>query len=440
MSLAWTEYLRTQIERPLLRRDFWFAALSVFFLFPLSLLWSVLASVRARRRRVLPAPQSLEPWILSIGNVSVGGTGKSPVVRAIARLALSSGFNVAVFTRGVGRKQHEPFLLHLNSSSQSLSEQAWNSLSDETLEHALQLQVALPQGAQLWFAQGAQRSELFKRLMREREAQQSLPFAGNNRPLVVLVDDGLQQTSLPVHRDVVVWDPQSLLSAPRCALPFGPYRQGWPLIQRWAQTLPVADVLVWSRMRSRAESAAFEKQVKAAAALLLGGSVHTGMRQSGVDDVTAEPNVQCSAVENIWLCRAFSREPASGFGLEAVGLETMPAELNLLCGIARPDRFEKSFVGLCEQVGHFPQILRVVQLADHGMLDSSARALVDENRALVTTLKDVCRWWKSPEFQELMKRQQLYVLCLETDLILAGAGAPEVGFECFCPGAKQQNR
>src|SRR6185295_2120327 len=51
----------------------------------------------ARQRR-------LERPVISVGNLRVGGSGKTPVVEYIARLLLARGERPAILTRGYGRR------------------------------------------------------------------------------------------------------------------------------------------------------------------------------------------------------------------------------------------------------------------------------------------------------------------------------------------------
>ncbi len=258
MTGGWSESLRGQIDLPLRERHPLFAIFSLFFAFPLSLLWSVAAALRAAQRNkaeVGSAQKDLR--IISVGNVAVGGTGKSPVVRALARAAIASGFDVAILSRGYGNRDsaRQEVLLRVNPLNSPSNLDFWNaSLADECLEHAVLLASEdlesrshgtdnLPGKSRVWIAQGANRKVLFESV---RE-QWSLADKSVRRPLVVLLDDGLSQTSLPVHHDVVLWDPKSVLRSPRACMPFGPYRAGWPGAF-WAHSLPKADVVVWSRL------------------------------------------------------------------------------------------------------------------------------------------------------------------------------------------------
>lgn len=72
-------------------------------LVPLSLAYAMVLCLRAILYRVgimkmwrLPRP------VISIGNLTVGGTGKTPITAHIARLLISHGYRVAVLSRGYG--------------------------------------------------------------------------------------------------------------------------------------------------------------------------------------------------------------------------------------------------------------------------------------------------------------------------------------------------
>jgi tetraacyldisaccharide 4'-kinase len=75
----------------------------ILLLAPLGMVYSLIQQLRATLYRIgmlkshrLPRP------VVSIGNITVGGTGKTPVTAYIARLLLGQGYKVAVLSRGYG--------------------------------------------------------------------------------------------------------------------------------------------------------------------------------------------------------------------------------------------------------------------------------------------------------------------------------------------------
>lgn len=70
---------------------------------PLGLILGGAASLRAElyRRRVL-AQSRLEGPVISVGNLSVGGSGKTPIVARLARMLAEDGHAVSILTRGYG--------------------------------------------------------------------------------------------------------------------------------------------------------------------------------------------------------------------------------------------------------------------------------------------------------------------------------------------------
>ncbi|NBW81888.1 hypothetical protein EBR21_09050 [bacterium] len=284
MSVSWTERARGQLDLPLGMRHPLFLIFSVFLGFPLSLLWALGAAMRMeKRKKKIGLDHSDAPWIVSVGNVSVGGTGKSPVVRALARRALADGFDVAVLSRGHAASTSACVLVELSGQEEarlfSPPSGLWTcGFSDECLEHAIVLGSELRRNETVWVAQGSDRAHAMERLLEARksamEAKKS-SGSGSARRLMILLDDGLSQTSIPVHRDVVVWDPSTLLSAPRAAMPLGPYRMGWPGTF-WAASLPHTDLVVWSRLVDESKFADFQNACTAARTLLSGSAFNSG--------------------------------------------------------------------------------------------------------------------------------------------------------------------
>ena len=77
---------------------------AVIFGWPAQRAW--IAGGRSRRRRV----RELDVRVISIGNLSMGGTGKTPCVLRVAELLKGRGATPGILTRGHGRVSHEPLL------------------------------------------------------------------------------------------------------------------------------------------------------------------------------------------------------------------------------------------------------------------------------------------------------------------------------------------
>lgn len=412
MTGAWMERARGQIDLPLLQRHPLVAAVSVVVGLPLSLVWSCVAGLRAMRRQKMRASQTNgRIRIISVGNVAVGGTGKSPVVRAITRQALSEGHDVVILSRGYGSSAaaREDQMVCIDSQSTGEAELFWNiPFSDEGIEHAVLLKGMLQTGSMLWIAQGSDRRRLLDKVIQARAKNSPASM----RPLVVLLDDGLSQTALPVHCDVVLWDPHSLLQAPRACLPYGPYRMGWPWIL-WPLTIPQADRIVWSRLKGDHDKEEFLHSISLARRVLK----------------RVRNDNECMAVERAFLAKAVGFSDDGRFRLEDVSVDALAGRLTVLTGFARPQRFIETLRTL--SVGqNSSQVLRpveVVHLSDHAELNDSARDCILRSDLLVTSLKDLCRWRLENVILQKIRDFKVCVLCLEVDLVEFGQSSSPAG-------------
>ncbi|MGH7167361.1 MAG: tetraacyldisaccharide 4'-kinase, partial [Nitrospiraceae bacterium] len=88
---------------------------SLFLRWPLrALAWPYGLAVRARTalyERGWLARRRLPCRVVSVGNLTVGGTGKTPVVISIAEWLLARGKRVGVLSRGYRRRSRAPQLL-----------------------------------------------------------------------------------------------------------------------------------------------------------------------------------------------------------------------------------------------------------------------------------------------------------------------------------------
>jgi tetraacyldisaccharide 4'-kinase len=103
-------FLRGKIERIMLERDGASPALSsplewVLYASSLAYQGAVRLRVRLYHKNVLKQ-KGLPCKVLSIGNITVGGTGKTPMVEYVANLLQRLGLKVAVISRGYGGNAH----------------------------------------------------------------------------------------------------------------------------------------------------------------------------------------------------------------------------------------------------------------------------------------------------------------------------------------------
>jgi tetraacyldisaccharide 4'-kinase len=178
------------------------ARLARLALLPASGLWRLAMDTRrlAYRRgwlatRDLPLPS------VAVGNLTVGGSGKTPIATWIARHYVSRGVRPGILLRGYG---HDETLVHQHSVPEAVV-------------------VADPDrvaGAERALANGAQ---------------------------VLVLDDAYQR--LDVHRDlnVLVMSAETT-RAVRWPLPAGPWREGWDALDR-------ADAVIVTRKRATPEAA-----------------------------------------------------------------------------------------------------------------------------------------------------------------------------------------
>ncbi len=162
--------------------------------------------------------ERLERPVLSVGNLEVGGTGKTPAVLALAQAARRAGLHPAVLTRGYGG----------SGASGLLREGAWvGGPGPDPGDEPLLLSRALPDMPVLV---GARRAEGAREFL-----------ARGGRADLFLLDDGFQHRPLARDRDLVLLDARRPFGNGRL-LPAGTLREPPPALCR-------ADHLLLTGMR-----------------------------------------------------------------------------------------------------------------------------------------------------------------------------------------------
>lgn len=165
------------------RPPLWLRALVPFYRF-----------LAARRGRVTnerpPCP------VIVVGNITVGGSGKTPVVAALAKVLLRAGHAPAIISRGYGgRGGDQPRAVTPSSDPETVGDEP--------------VLLARRAGCAVW-------------VCRDRRAALSAALSGGAD--VVLSDDGLQHPRLPRSYEICVIDGLRGLGN-ACLLPAGPLRQ-----------------------------------------------------------------------------------------------------------------------------------------------------------------------------------------------------------------------
>ncbi len=164
-------------------------------LLPLSALYCTVA--RRRRRRFLAAPPpSLPVPVIIVGNITVGGTGKTPLTIALCEWLRAHGWRPGVISRGYGG-------CGAASPRQVREDSAPEEFGDEPLL------IARRTGAAVVVCKD------------RREAARHAMLQGCD---ILLADDGLQHYRLPRDIEIAMLDGYRRLGNGRC-LPAGPLRE-----------------------------------------------------------------------------------------------------------------------------------------------------------------------------------------------------------------------
>jgi len=173
--------------------------------------------------------QKLDTAVLSIGNITVGGTGKTPLVEYVARYLSSEGYSVVILTRGYGRSSR---------GQRVLNDPASGGASQTTLENAGQTEdhrvERLPAPSQeesgpprIISGAGSFRDFGDEPVMLARALPATPIVVNSNRveagrwaeqhlkPDVIILDDGYQHLALARDLNVLVLDATN---------PFGDWR------------------------------------------------------------------------------------------------------------------------------------------------------------------------------------------------------------------------
>jgi tetraacyldisaccharide 4'-kinase len=143
---------------------------------------------------------SFSPYVISVGNLSWGGTGKTSIVILIAKFLISRGLHVAVLSRGYRRNTSGVLLVNDPTGIQC----GWEECGDEAYLIAHEIPDAIVVVAE-------KRSD-------------GMQFLERRKPDVVLLDDAFQHRGVNRDFDLVLIDASEDLTKQK-VIPFGKLRE-----------------------------------------------------------------------------------------------------------------------------------------------------------------------------------------------------------------------
>jgi len=200
---------QVRLFRSHLFRALWFQALLfralLLLLWPLTILTTLISRHRfgqiqtaKKARREQRTMRLRPPPVVVVGNLLAGGTGKTPIVIAIARALQARGWQTGLIARGAGAS------LAANDAKAFLNPPDFRMAGDEATLMARR--AACP------IAIGRHRAQALEKLLISAPDTQ-----------IVISDDGLQHRGLPRDLELIVFDQRTLGNGH--LLPAGPLRE-----------------------------------------------------------------------------------------------------------------------------------------------------------------------------------------------------------------------
>ena len=177
--------------------NFWYqqtglASIKAACLTPAALLWRLAGFTR----RCFASPSIPPCPLICVGNLTIGGTGKTPLVAELCRLAKAAGKQPVVLASGYGGWQHTPHQVTSNDSAAMVGDEA--------------LELYAGTNAPVVIA-------------RKRAAGMTLAAGLGD---IIIMDDGFQNPSVTPTRSVLVFDGSRGIGNGHI-IPSGPLREGF---------------------------------------------------------------------------------------------------------------------------------------------------------------------------------------------------------------------
>lgn len=163
-------------------------------------------------------PKKVDAFVISVGNFTTGGVGKTPVVAEIAKYFVEKGERVAIISRGYGGKLNNKEV-HVISDGINLYYKA-NMAGDEPY----------------WLAVNLNMCAVLTCSNRYKAAEYAIKELGITK---IILDDGFQHRKLARDLDIVLVDSEKMFGNENL-LPAGPLREGMEGFKRVSELVIVS--------------------------------------------------------------------------------------------------------------------------------------------------------------------------------------------------------
>ncbi len=289
-----------------------------------------------KKRRALSRQRGLPYKVVSIGNITVGGTGKTPAAIAVAEEAKKRGYRPVILTRGYRGKAKGPCLVNDGAHILSVDE-----AGDEPVVMAGRLR-------DVPVVKSADRYEGGIFAIRQ--------LGSGGAPIVFILDDGFQHWRLTRDADVVLVDGLNPFGNRRL-LPAGPLRG--PISE-----LAKADIIVITKVRNTDLEAEI-RGVNSCAPVYFSSYEVTGLRSAGGN-------------------------------LLDLGL-IKEKKIFAFCGIANPASFRETITNLGGRIAGLESYRDHYRYSQKDMTDLKGRSGRAGADYLITTEKDMVKLRELPQ-------------------------------------------
>lgn len=330
------------------------------WLLPLSWLYGMATAVRNRLFDwgVLKSERYPIP-IIGVGNITVGGTGKTPHVEYLIRHLLGQGYKIAVLSRGYKRKTKGYLLATDDSRMQDIGDEPW------------QVKQKFPE---VYVAVDSNRRRGITRLMNDAETSDVQ---------VILLDDAFQHRYVKPGLNILLIDYHRLI-VEDTLLPAGRLRESAKGIER------AREVVI----------------TKCPASM------------TPMDFRVVQQSLSLRPYQGLYFSKFKYGELRGLFNGKSRSISSIEAEehILLLTGIASPEQ-------MMMDLNHYTRHITPLSFPDHHFFTKQNAEQIEEAlkrisppRFIITTEKDASRLRQCPELSEMVK-QSLYVLPIEVEIM-----------------------